>query len=570
MIERILRNSAATLLLAATTLTVNGVPARRNAVYPLCQPDGTELNVIFHGNESRHYMTTTDGIPVVENAEGVVCFALAGENGAPVASTVVASNPDRRSAAAIDFIRANDPAKIRLALSSRPATSRAGAPRRNPGLSPSSFVARGEMKTLVVLVEFKDKRFTIDDPLDFYTRLFNEEGFSEIDGAYGSVRDYFVDNSRGQFRPSFDVYGPVRLDKRMSYYGENDWSGNDRYAHEMAIDACRKLYDEEGVTFDIYDFDEDGVVDNVYVIYAGYPESAGGGNNTVWPHSWDISESGGKYDLKFGKKTIDHYACSSELIFGTRPDGIGTPVHEFSHVIGLPDLYSTVDDYAEYTPGDWSVLDQGCYLDDSWRPAGYGMFERYALGWDEPVNLKRVPEEIVTLRAVSEGDGGIIPTDNTNEFFLVENRRLTGWDEYLPAHGMLAWHIDYSPYVWENNEVNNTKNHQRVDIIEADGKATVATAAGDVYPGSSFVTSLRPVEWSGKESPVTLSEIAENSDGTISFRLNRLTAIETVGADNAAEAEYWTIQGLRADPSNLLPGLYIRRRGATVEKILVD
>lgn len=329
---------------------------------------------------------------------------------------------------------------------------------RRYGLFPgSSFPAKGEQKALVILVEFADCEFFTPDANQYFTSLLNAEG-CDLDGATGSARDYFVQNSSGIFLPDFDVYGPVTLSQPVKYYGGNDRWGNDEAPHKMIIEACQLLDSE--VDFSLYDRDGDGTIDNVFVFYAGRGEATSGGANTVWPHSARITEWEPMTEYLFDGVMLDSYACTNEQV-GNHTCGIGTFCHEFSHVLGLPDLYATSYSTA-FTPGDWSLLDSGSYNNGEKTPAGYSIFERYALGWIDPKVITGAEQEI-TLRNVAENDGGIIATARENEFFLLENRQQTGWDTYIPGHGMLVWHVDYRESVWVNNTVNNSQRHQYVE-----------------------------------------------------------------------------------------------------------
>ncbi|MDE6402664.1 MAG: M6 family metalloprotease domain-containing protein, partial [Muribaculaceae bacterium] len=328
----------------------------------------------------------------------------------------------------------------------------------------SNFPRTGKIRSLVILVQYKDTKFTLSDPYSYFNNMLNQEGFSEYNGT-GSARDYFLFNSNNQFDPDFDVFGPYTLKNNRSYYGGNDSDGYDKLPEEMVVEACKGLASQ--INFADYDLDNDGYVDNVFVIYAGEGEASGGPENSVWPHAWELSSAGKAF--KLNGKTIDSYGCTNEWV-DNRPDGVGTFVHEFSHVMGLPDLYAT--DYSSaVTPGEWSVLDYGPYNNDGCTPPNYSIFERNAMGWCEPTVLDG--PDSVTLRDITlTNEGCIIPTTKTNEFFLLENRQQTGWDTYLPGHGMLIWHVDFNQQVWDNNSVNNTASHMYVELEKADGTSS--------------------------------------------------------------------------------------------------
>ncbi|MDE6136360.1 MAG: M6 family metalloprotease domain-containing protein, partial [Muribaculaceae bacterium] len=381
-------------------------------------------------------------------------------------------------------------------------------PRRGPGLFPGThFPSMGKQKGLVVLVEYTDTKFnTAYDPADYFARMLNEPGFSDY-SATGSAVDFFRESSMGQFEPEFDVYGPITLSRNMAYYGGNDWYGNDSNPQKMVIEACQQL--DATVDFSQYDRDGDGYIDNVFVFYAGRGEASGGSADTVWPHSWDVSAAE-SVTYTFDGVILDHYACSNEWE-GSRPDGVGTFVHEFSHVMGLPDLYATSYTSA-FTPGAWSAMDYGPYNNNGCTPPLYSAYERYSLGWIEPLPIGGPIN--ATLYPIGTNQAGIIATGDPEEYFLVENRQQTGWDTYIPGHGMLVWHVDYDSYVWSRNVVNNTASHQYVDIEEADGIQSESTRAGDAFPGTSGKTSFTATTspamktWAGKGLDFPITEIA--------------------------------------------------------------
>lgn len=459
-----------------------GAVVAKPGLIEAAQPDGTTLSIRLEGNEDLHFAYAEDGTLLTED-----------ENGFYVPATDNEIAEKRRQNAL--------------------------KRRSGPGLMYDDFPAYGERRALVILVQFTNRKFTINNPKDFYTRMLNENGFSDSNST-GSARDYFIASSDSIFRPVFDVYGPVTVPNDYSYYGKNDFFGNDSQPERMVIDACN-LLDEE-IDFTLYDCDGNGVVDNIYIFYAGYGEADGGGANTIWPHSWDLSK---KYSLAYvydGVK-IDHYACSNELQrMGNRPDGIGTFCHEFGHVLGLPDLYSTMSTGA-FTPYTWTIMDSGSYNNNSRTPPYYSSFEKYALGWIEPETLDEGEKTLLPL-----GDSNrafIVRTSSENEYYLLENRQKKGFDTYLPGHGMLIWHIDYNRSIWVNNMVNVMTNHQYVDLIEADGERLNQNRDGDSFPGVSEVTSFTPetnpgwAPWTKELIPLMILDIEETEDGVIKFNV---------------------------------------------------
>lgn len=487
---------------------------------------------------------------------------------------------------------------------------------RGPGRFDTSFPVTGEQKVLVILAEFQDVRFNSKnkapynsvDSYTYFSQMLNKKGF-DMYGATGSARDWFEENSCGRFLPEFDVYGPVTLPEKMAFYGGNDRRGEEPAAYKMVVDACELL--DSKIDFRDYDRNGDGYVDNVYLIYAGYGEAdTVGEEDSVWPHQWTISAASPAYTGMIGMPItldgvkIDHYACSNETcgiveydalgngIYGNRPDGIGTFVHEFSHVLGLPDLYSN-EIYSNYkdepfTPGEFSVMDYGPYNNEGRTPPNYSSFERQALGWITPRDIK--PGEMRLDNLADSNDALIVKTDKEDEFYLFENRQQSGWDEYLPGHGMLVWHVDYNSYAFINGSVNSDKNHQYIDLVEADGIQDYpigkkgdefvypfSTRTGDPFPGSSSVTSFGAgttpplMAWSGYNPMVELTGITEK-DGIISFSavVNGDNAVEEVGIQEGGEIpELYDLQGRRIIGDAPTPGIYIMKTSAGAKKILI-
>lgn len=506
-------------LLALSVANGYGLPAKPGIVNAQ-QPDGSIVEIYLSGNENSHLAYSVDNYLLTTDDQGYYVFADIDEKGDIIPTKFRDINLSARSAstgAEIEKFKAKYGDLKNLATPERSKIKREG-----PGLSPSRFPISGEQKSIVILVDFPNKSFSIDNPRDYYTRMLNEEGFSEQYGT-GSARDYFISNSSGAFIPEFVVYGPVTLPNDYSYYGANYWWGSDIRPEEMVIDACNILDDE--VDFSEYDRNGDGFIDNVYLFYAGYGEADGGGANTVWPHSWDIT-SVTRIPYVYDGVRLDHYACSNELQNRSiLIDGIGSFCHEFCHVLGLPDLYATSYTNA-FTPGNWDLLDKGSYNNSSRTPPNLSAFERYALDWMAPLEVHTGDVELDPIDVSNQAY--IIKTENENEYFLIENRQQQGFDTYIPGHGMLAWHIDYDSKVWINNSVNNNASHQYVDLMEADNAPTAQSRGGDSFPGTRNVTELSSqtlpglVSWKGVESPWAIYDIEETKDGVIKFKVKNM------------------------------------------------
>ena len=499
------------LSLLLTTLSATAIPAKHGQWRTITLTDGTEVNVKLQGDEYAHFWQDAKGNSYVFDET---------QNAYKVAN-------------------------MQQLMEKAQARRAAANSRRSQRLKGQKKVGEfgnfiGSKKGLIILVQYKDVSFKAAHTQAYFNRVANEENFSHADGFIGSVHDYFTAQSGGQFDLTFDVMGPVTLSQNQSYYGGNDWSGNDKNPEKMVIEGCQAI--DSQVDFHDYDWDGDGEVDQVFILYAGLGEANGGSTNTVWPHEWELSSAGSSLTLDGVK--IDTYGCSCELQ-PSGVDGIGTICHEFSHCLGYPDMYDTAygGHYGMYS---WDLMDMGSYNGDGFIPAGYTSYEKMCAGWQQPIELKGT-KEITGMKALTEeGESYIIYNKaHTDEYFLLENRQKNGWDQELEGNGLLILHLDYNANIWANNMVNTTSsgygvsnNHERCTIFKADNKdnpdyngyRTASDVAGDPYPygsnnkltnTSSPAAKLYNNNTDGKKyMNVEITNITRNSDGTISFKFS--------------------------------------------------
>ncbi len=480
----------------------NALPAKRG-YHTYTQPDGTTVTVSAVGDEHGHYFIDREGTAMMLDNDGYI---------RPATSARIESLRSRAKT------RRTEQAAKRVQTLSR-AGSSTGSVYHGLGHFSDDFPRLGKVKILVFLVEYTDVKFKTPNPQDYFSRQLNATGFSE-DGATGSAYDYFTEQSGGAFDPEFVVLGPVKLAHNMAYYGANDYWGDDLRPEEMVIEAVKAM--DSQIDYSEFDFNNDGKIDNVFVIYAGYGEADNSSSmpNTVWPHNFEI-RNGGTYD---GKRLYG-YTCSNEIAAGGKVNGIGTFCHEFSHVLGLPDLYNTEDEYDYTTPSDFDVMDYGPYLNDGRTPPNYSSVERNAMGWTFPKEFDGPAN--YTLEALSRGgEGYIIPTHRDNEFFMVENRQQDGWDKYLPGHGLLIWHVYFNQSVWDGNNPSGA-TPVGIDLVEAGGTAdymNLKTMATYPFPGTSGNTSFTPTSspamktWDGTPVNYPITAITENGR-TVSFEV---------------------------------------------------
>ena len=325
----------------------------------------------------------------------------------------------------------------------------------------------GEKRGLIILVSFPNQPFSNEDPKTLWSAIANQEGYADH-GARGSVSDYFPDQSYGKFKLTFDVVGPVEAKNPYEYYGKNiDWgppTGEfDQKDDELVEEACRAVSDD--VHFADYDWDGDGEVEQIFLLYAGHGENDywSKDESVIWPHMAKLSVDWGyEGGIILQGVRIDAYACSNEVDQKDKLAGMGTICHEFSHCLGLPDLYNT--EKGNSVVGSYDLMDQGCYSGSGWCPVGYSSYERYACGWLTPQSVNDV-YIVTSLQPLHEQpDAKIYRTSaEANDYYLIENRQKAQWDLYFPSAGLMAWHIDYDETAWQENTVNNDPKHLRVE-----------------------------------------------------------------------------------------------------------
>ena len=489
------------LLLSLTilllTLSTFAVPAYRGW-QTKTQSDGTTIQVRLIGDEFYHYWQDQAGNVVKCDSLGYWRVV----ESQPTPATIKA----RRQASAM--------------LQSRP----------KKAVGSFNLAPRG----LVILVNFKDVSFNAANTQSAMNDLMNSDSYT-YNGATGSVRKYFSDQSERQYTPQFDVVGPVTLPNNMAHYGGNDAYGDDKLPGDMVVEACSIANANHNVDFTQYDNNRDGYVDFVYIIYAGKGEADGGAANTIWPHSWDVYSAAASGYASFNKsqyyaratfdgKRVLNYACSGEIDGQTgKRAGIGTIVHEYSHVIGLPDLYDI--DYGqnyedEATPGAWHVMDGGSYNNDGNTPPNYSIYDKYFLGWKTPTNLGATAQNLSLKAAGTDGynayqitsDNSLLAATNATTAYYIENRQQSGWDAHVPGHGLVIWKLMYNQTAWNKNGPNDTDGTLRYTIVSASGKTTGLGTGADPFPGTSNKTS-----WTGVNGKPLLNITEKNGIISLSY-----------------------------------------------------
>ena len=516
------------------------------------QPDGSYVTIRLVGDEYRSFNTTSDGYTLTRDDRGYYVYARLDADGRLAPTELVAHDAAERTVADAAYLQS-----VGQWLTPAMSESQAQVRRRNQ-VARSQTLSQmraakydyDKFRGIIILAEFNDCPFRYDDYADIMEKMVNQDNYTgesrtNITAAgikcTGSIRDYFRDNSNGTFLPTFDIVGPVKINRSQYYPRPNGSNGSDNYYQLMSdvINAADDL-----VNYKDYDIDGDGYMDMVYFIFSGLPSYiTGNDERLLWPHQSDLSYY---RTLRKDGVTIGRYACSTELFGGVDfnfLEGIGTITHEFSHVLGLPDLYDTNNSNAEecVNPGLWSIMANGADGNYGRTPINYSLYERYALGFATPEVISEPGN--FSMEAIHEGNGGYrLNTPVKKEFFLLENRQKVKWDAVLPGHGMLIFRVDSTnSSAWSYNTVNDNPKHPYYELVRAKGVQAATdydpypASMRDPFPGTGRVTAISNdtepanlLTWAGKRNDFGLRNITEHNS-IISFEAylaNVLTAIE--------------------------------------------
>lgn len=485
------------LLSAFRCLDAVADPANPNP-FQYTQPDGSVITLILHGDEYFSWTTDTDGRILERGSDGF--YRYTGGTSSSIRRMAASQAKARR-----DAMRVQSPIR--------------------------KIAPNGRKRFLIMLVEFRDKKFTTESPNEAFYNLANQTGYS-VNGSIGCITDYFYQNSYGAFQPVFDVVGPITLDKSATDFPEGDHPNHYGFASESFLEAMR-LADPD-VDYSQYDLDGNGYIDTVYFIYPGEAQSNGGGPDTIWPHASGI------YGTVFDGVGTGSYACSSELVrrYSNRPPqmcGIGTICHEFGHVIGLPDTYDT--DYAEngsaLHPNSYSLMAGGNHNNGGYVPSNITAFEKSLLGW---MDIPMLEEGTISLPDLgTHPAAGYIPTDNDGEWYVFETRDGQGWDKGLPP-GLVVFHLDRSETMvgnrtarqrWDSwDGINAYQIHPCFTPLLASGPFEDGYEESIPFPGWKDVTEYTFMGWSGNRTGYRMKNISfQNSTATfdLDFYYKKIT-----------------------------------------------
>lgn len=632
------RAVAAVLGLQLATVGATALYVERVHASPLAAPgeslvrqnDGSVIAIRHLGNADNQWFETPEGFSVVRSDTGNWVYLVPSSETAH--SLVSGGIPSKL------IVGRDDPSAAKIEPHLRPmpvpgfsehnvqSTARAVG-----GSNPISNVS-GEIPLVVILGYYDDAlsapncaRCATTDPEVFKNTIFGEDG--------NSVVDYFAEVSHGvaQLVPvheshgTFDdgIIGWLRLGATTP---EGTVSSTSAYkSNRIAADAINAAMDH--IDFTAYDANDDGRITSrevsLLIVVGAYEGSYGSDasgvsltSDTTSPRFWGQSRSfvssfsgvsipsqtnEGKtvtIDTRSGGMT---YSIIGEL-HGAHPATLGIMVHELGHsTFALPDLYDIGGE--SNGVGVWSAMGYG-----SWgkrptdphpgdTPALLDAWSRVALGWVTPV----IPAagDTVTVNVAGAGEQTVyaLPTGRSKEYFLVENRQNTGYDEGVPYlfrlrpdelrefGGLAVWHIDDNVGTAGLNNDNANESHRRVDLVAAVGDAALDNASSYGRPTNLYYEGNRTTLdddttpsahlYNGDDSGVAVREVS-SSGASMAFKGFYSSAADSITLNTTnldAGEELSTVGDAAGDGGGggamaplLLPGLVwmrLRRRVRT-------
>ena len=446
---------------------------------------------------------------------------------------------------------------------------------QEPPLEPGGDFYHGDRRQLVVLAAFRDQPFQGDvaTSLAKWDNIFNAEDYHE--GSFvGSVHDYFYAQSYGMLNLTFDLIYVDLPGSLMKYHSTSSHDENSQYLVDDIVDVLQT----QDIDWNVYDWNGDGYVNQLLIVYAGKGQNADGGSNTIWPHQWWLSKHlknienkqegyRGYRTVTTGDKQfiIDSYCCVQETTNTTNvKTSFGTICHEYSHCFGFPDFYY---DQSTRTVGEWDLMDFGNYGDSGFRPCGYSAHERWLMGWLTPIELDG-ENSISNMPALEdEGRAYLICNDGwENEYYIVENRQKMGWDASLPGSGILIFHIDYDPSAWMSiEETPNTSLRRHYELFHANNSSSYKNWAYPYRGNNSLTDTSLPAAklWHARNDSIflmskPLTNMAVDSDGLASFDFMKdASTIQAIKSISVVNEQWLDLQGCQLSGRPQRKGLYI-------------
>lgn len=511
----------------------------------ISQPDGSELTIVAKGHYRESYTETIDGFTLKKDEDGFFQYAVLDDQGRLKPSGVNAEDPDQRNASKRSKLE-----ELGVEPGLRPEHTERGMPPEDARdkkpeheelhsfdhEAAKNFPSEGEHNVLMLLIDYPDLEAEYEP--ERFEDLMNEENYQGI----GSFRDFYLENSDGQLNLKTDVFGWFRASHGFKYYAE------DRdHVSELIREAIDSAAAQKDIDFSKYDNNNDGELEGIMIVHAGPgAEQFGSRDRFIWSHRSSL----GEFAVTHDNTRIDDYGIQPE----TRGDlnnfemiGIGVFVHEFGHILGLPDLYDTRNNSSGI--GEWGVMGSGTWLNNGHTPSHFVPWSKEDLNWIEPEKLESNQELEIGPSTVNNDHIYKVPVDDVDhEYFYLENRQQTNFDSYLPGSGLAVWHVNET--VLEDkrgsNTINTNPSNYGVGLIQADGRRHLENGRNrgtrtDLFPGTEFRPNREfthftdpPAELSdGSQAGFSLLDIEEvEENNNVTLRFERAPVAQFLLADN--------------------------------------
>ncbi|MEX2214405.1 MAG: M6 family metalloprotease domain-containing protein [Phycisphaeraceae bacterium] len=361
---------------------------------------------------------------------------------------------------------------------------------RGPTSAMMSYWKKPTYRLAVIPVEYPDAKHNEKVTLEAWTQaLFSRDTYKDksITGqtVYGSVADYYHEMSGGKLALEGKVFDWVEVSKERAEYGKDVNNKS-----PLLIEAMEKLLERDGKDA-LNDFD------GVYYMYAGdrFRTSRGG---LYWPHRSSFSFKGKRWSyfiMPEGGRTMSN---------------ISTICHEFGHMLGLPDLYARPENPGSEGLSVWCAMSNQV---TNGRPQHFSAWPKVMLGWVDPIVIDPTVKQKLVLSPIEDDSTQcfkILVRPDGSEYFLLENRRKKGFDESLPAEGLLIWRVvGNRPQLEESHGIEGPAGPLSYrDAVPYPSKANTAF--------TPFTTPSSRGQLGGG-MPVHITNIRELPDGRITF-----------------------------------------------------
>ena len=530
-------------------VAANAVPAFPGLIQFRQPADGKTVSIYMKGDERVHWAETEDGYSLLHRDDGSLVFAMRGENGDMLPSPYLAANRGERDPETEAFL-SKTPLHLHFSKSQIESLTMIWDQLENEKRGAKTMASvTGEKKFLLILFEFSDKHFT--HSLDQFAALMNQVNYS-TNGRTGSVHDYYYDVSGGLFSLNMDVVGPFRGTREMAFYGNTDY-GYQYFARE-AVDSAAKY-----VNFADYDNDGDGNIDGLHIIFAGYGEEAGAGEDCIWSHKSYIYNP-----PTYNNTVVDLYSCSPECsgYNGSELTQIGVICHELGHVFGAPDFYDT--DYGssggEFPGlGKWDIMSSGSWNNDGCTPAHHNAYTKiYIYHWATCDTITADSARyILDPVAITHNDYYRVNTSTEGDFFLIENRQKIKWDGALPGHGLIVYHVHPNAH---GSSVTNKQHPQQIYILAYNNANQYPNSNPSSYGSINTESASFPGGYAKRDS------LTDNSSPWFrpwSKQPNNIPFFN-ISEDTRTNKVFFTVQDISPDPLSPMT------EGLDMDKILLS